>query len=147
MKENNDVHDQKVLNDYLDPKFAFLRTAQILCNIANDNAKKIDETNFKQDNPIIFTQSYIITGEIILFSDIDKSTQNMALVTAKAIFNSTLDLQQQSFSEEELKNNPSKLLLIKDAKIRSLSSNQTTHLPVFLLFADQIVGFSFGHIE
>ena len=138
MKDNN-----KTSESFLDPKFAFLRTTQVLCDYANENTSKTD----KKDNPIIFTHSYIITGKIIPFHDINESTSDIALLNAKTIFKSVYKFKEQNFSDEEIDKNPLKILLIKDAKIKSLSSNQITTLPVFLLFADQIVGFSFGHLD
>ena len=135
-------------NSFLEPKFAFLRTTQLFCDAANESLTEIDSSNSsKKDTPIIFTHSYVISGEIIPFSDITSEKNNLSLNSAKLIYDFTNKCLKDNFSEEELKKNPSKLLLIKDAKIRSLSSNQTTNLPVFLLFADQIVGFSFGHLD
>lgn len=143
MKDNN-----KTSESFLDPKFAFLRTTQVLCDAANENLTEIKSSNStKKDTPIIFTHSYVISGEIIPFSNISNENKNLPLSSAKIIYDFTNNFLNKNFSEEDLKKNPSKLLLIKDAQIRSLSSNQITNMPVFLLFADQIVGFSFGHLD
>lgn len=134
-------------NSFLDPKFTSLKMAQVFCNAANEHLDKLESSNAPKDTPIIFTHSYIITGEIIPFSTIKSDNKNLSLKNAKLIFEFTKNFVEENFSEKEMIKNPSKILLIKDAQIKSLSSNQTTTLPVFFLFADQIVGFSFGHLD
>lgn len=143
--------NEKTANDFLEPKYAYLRMVQSFCDALNNNNKQTAEaknyTDLRLDKPIIFTHSYIITGEIIPFSNIPKDETLFPLKAAKIIYDSTQKLLQDSFNKDFLEENPSKLLLIKDASIRSLSSNQITNLPVFFLFADQIVGFTFGHLD
>ena len=143
--------NDNVIKDYLDPKYAYLRITQYFCNILNKHNKQTESgdinTELKLDKPIIFTHSYVITGEIIPFSTIHEAEKEFPLKAAKSIHDSTQNFLKKSFDENILEKNPSKLLLIKNASIRSLSSNQITNLPVFCLFSDQIVGFTFGHLD
>ena len=146
MNTNNNV-----VKDYLDPKYAYLRITQYFCDALNEHNKQTKSEDIKSelklDKPIIFTHSYVITGEIIPFSTIPEGENEFPLKAAKSIYDSTQNFLKESFDENILEKNPSKLLLIKNASIRSLSSNQITNLPVFCLFADQIVGFTFGHLD
>ena len=144
---------EEITKDFSDPKYSFLRAVQTLCNDLNNRNKetKKDDSNFIEDKPIILTQSYIITGEIIPFSKLNKEyylkNNRFDLMASKAIFDACIKNIEENSTYIESEDFVPKILLLKDVTIRSLSSNQITKLPSVNLFADQIVGFTFGHLD
>lgn len=128
--------------EFLDPKYSLLSTVQTYCDFAN-----LHSTSNVTDKPIIITHSYIICGEIVAQDKIDGANTEMPLVLSKNFIDKAKELINTLFSKEEASQFNPKVLIMKDVTIRSISSNQITKLQVFNLFVDQIVGYSFGHID
>ena len=139
------MSEPKSNKEFLDPKYTLLNAVQTYCDFANNHA----ESGVK-DKPIIITHSYIVSGEIVFPNTIKSNSNNvseMPIILSKNFLDKATELVNELFSKEEASEFIPKVLIMKNVTIRSISSNQVTNLPVFNVFVDQIVGYSFGHID
>ena len=136
MEEN-----KKPVTSFLDPKYSLLRSLQEFCNEFNKSAKE-EEKQY----PIIFTQSFIITGEIIPYTTVQK-TDEPNLVSSKIIFQSSFIRANKIIAEGNHTEYMPKALLMKNVTIVSSNGSNTTKLPAFNLFVDQIIGYSHGRLS
>lgn len=139
------MSEPKSNKEFLDPKYTLLHTVQTYCDFANNHTE-----NGAKDKPIIITHSYIVSGEIVFPNTIKNSSNNvseMPIILSKNFLDKATELVGELFPKEEALEFIPKVLIMKNVTIRSISSNQVTNLPVFNVFVDQIVGYSFGHID
>ena len=136
MEEN-----KKPVSSFLEPKYSLLRSLQTFCNKFNET-----QSEEKKQYPIIFTPNFIISGEIVLYTNIQE-TDEPNLYASKLIFQSSFLLPNKIIETDNTVEYTPKVLLMKNVTIISADGGNTTKLPAFNLFVDQVIGYSYGRID
>jgi hypothetical protein len=127
------------IKNRVDLKAETITTFATALNVIKDN---IDSTGFKKNRAILITSFGHITCDIVTNDATNDDPDEMSL------FSSAIEARNLLLAEQpdtSLITNNTSLIMFKNADVISFSNPLAiTHFNALVLFADQIVGYTFG---